>query len=513
MNMSHLLPTAQKPEKAPKSKAKKKLESEEVFYTEFSREVFPLATPEGLEQRQNAKDELVAQSHHSRAERNKQFPVSGVRNGLDASNIEDAPPGLIKPAVARQDTSPSASSGPGDKVQNSIDLASPTPTPSPEPEKQVPATRLTQPTISNNLGFSSLSETSGGRLKAETAPGAILSHGSKFANAPTELSKSPSTPVFDREGTHASTESLIITGSKTKVPNLAAEAEGGPKSSSDESGKGRGLVPGKAGCLVSGAHQPEEATSPKKSNTTKKRIRAALSSTADNLRFSSQHTEHPLAQQKRKRAVAEDDFIPNSPQTAEASASKKYRFEYPASLGTNRDPSSYNSPYSNAPAQKPQRFRNPPEDEDDDLPGPVQLARIATPIFRSINYEPATRRALPPTSHQRLHHLLVDILPADVSADLAEPGTTPEQVLKAVETVTRVEVVKTRKAQVKAIDGLLATYRQSRELLNGEMIIGFLENDLAVRDQVDKSNRCVQRYGIVEKWVAKLADENNPGSM
>jgi hypothetical protein len=135
MNMSHLLPTAQKPEKAPKPKAKKKLESEEVFYTEFSREVFPLATPEGLEQRQNAKDELVAQSHHSRAERNKQFPVSSVRNGLDASNVEDAPPGINKPAVARQETSPSASSRPGDKAQNSIDLASPTPTPSPEPEK------------------------------------------------------------------------------------------------------------------------------------------------------------------------------------------------------------------------------------------------------------------------------------------------------------------------------------------------------------------------------------------
>jgi hypothetical protein len=521
MNMSHLLPTAQKPENAPKSKAKKKLESEEVFYTEFSREVFPLATPEGLEQRQNAKDELVAQSHHSRAERNKQFPVSGVRNGLDASRIEDAPPGLSKPAVGRQDTSPSASSWPGDKAQNSIDLASPTPTPSPEPDKQIPATRLTQLPLSNNLGFLSLSEASGGRLEAETAPRAILSHGSKFANAPTELSKSPSIPVFDREGTHVSTESLIITGFRTKVPNLVAEAEGGPKSSSHESGKERGPVPAGAGCLLSGARQIEEATSPKKSNTTRKRIKAALPGAADNLRFSSKHTEHPLAQQKRKRAAAEDGFIPNSPQTAEASASKKYRSEYPTSLGTNREPSSYNSPYPNPnpPAQKhkPRRFRNPSaDDEDDHLPGPVERASIAAPIFRPINYEPATRRALPPslspTSHQRLHHLLVDILPADVSADLAEPGTTPQELLKAVETATITEVAKTRRVTVEAIDGLLATYGQRRDLLDGSLIMGFLENNLVVLDQVKKMTRCVQRYGIVEKWAANVGDGKNPGS-
>jgi hypothetical protein len=430
MNMSHLLPIAQKPKKAPKSKAEKKLESEEDLYTELSREVFPLATPEGLEQRQNAKDELVAQSQHSMAERHKQFPISDVKKGLDAPNIEDAPLGLSKPAVARQDTSPSASSRPGDKAQNSIDLASPTPTPSPEPEKQV-----------------------------------------------------------------------------------AAETEKAAKSPSDKSGRGRGPVPAEVNCLMS----PTDAASPKNSNTTRKRIRAALPGAADNLRFSSKHTEHPLAQQKRKRAVAEDDFIPNSPQTAEASTFKKSRFKYPASLSTNRDPSSYNSPYPNPPAQKPQRFRNPPEDEDDDLPGPVQHARIATPIFRPINYEPATRRALPPslspTSHQRLHHLLVDILPADVSSNLAAPGTTPQEVLKAVETATSEEVAKTRRVTIEAIDGLLATYGQRRDLLDGSMIMGFLENNRVVVDQVKKMTSCVQRYGVVDKWAAKVGDGKNPESM
>jgi hypothetical protein len=53
-----------------------------------------------------------------------------------------------------------------------------------------------------------------------------------------------------------------------------------------------------------------------------------------------------------------------------------------------------------------------------------------------------------------------DILPADVSSNLAAPGTTPQQILKAVETATSEEVAKTRKAQVGAIDGLLASYGQ-----------------------------------------------------
>ena len=58
---------------------------------------------------------------------------------------------------------------------------------------------------------------------------------------------------------------------------------------------------------------------------------------------------------------------------------------------------------------------------------------------------------------------------ADVSSNMAAPGTTPQQILKAVETATSEEVAKTRKAHVEAIDELLASYGQRREEGEGEV--------------------------------------------
>jgi hypothetical protein len=52
---------------------------------------------------------------------------------------------------------------------------------------------------------------------------------------------------------------------------------------------------------------------------------------------------------------------------------------------------------------------------------------------------------------------------------MAAPGTTPQQILKAVETATSEEVAKTRKAHVEAIDELLASYGQRREEGEGEV--------------------------------------------
>jgi hypothetical protein len=96
---------------------------------------------------------------------------------------------------------------------------------------------------------------------------------------------------------------------------------------------------------------------------------------------------------------------------------------------------------------------------------------------------------------------------------LAAPGTTPQEVLKAVETATSEEVAKTRRVTIEAIDGLLATYGQRRDLLDGSMIMGFLENNRVVVDQVKKMTSCVQRYGVVDKWAAKVGDGKNPESM
>jgi hypothetical protein len=63
-----------------------------------------------------------------------------------------------------------------------------------------------------------------------------------------------------------------------------------------------------------------------------------------------------------------------------------------------------------------------------------------------------------------------------------------------------------------AIDGLFAIYRERRELVDGNIIMGFLETDRVVVEQVDKMTRCVQVYGVVNKWVKDMDENKFPTS-